>query len=155
MVTTDEIVMQAPPDAIFRAASEVERWPHLLPHYRWVKVLERDGDACLVEMAARRGPFPVKWTSLKTQDAEALTVHYRHVGGPTRGMRVVWLIEPGPDGTLVSIVHDFRLEIPVLRSLPGQLIIGHCFVKPIANRTLQHLKAHVEASSCAEPSLPE
>ena len=155
MTTIDEIIMRAPLDEIFRAAAEVERWPEILPHYRWVKVLREGEEGSLVEMAARRGPIPVKWTSLKQDDGEARTVRYRHVGGPTRGMRVLWMIEPSPDGALVSIVHDLTLEIPVLRSRPGQFIIGYCFVKPIAGRTLRHLKAHVEDHSCVEPSSPD
>ena len=51
----------------FEAAVDVERWPALLPHYRWVRMLERRGDGGLVEMAAWRpfGPvrYPTWWVS--------------------------------------------------------------------------------------------
>ena len=92
MRTVDRIRVHAPFDKVFAAASVVARWPTILPHYRWVHVLE-DG---LVEMAAWR-PFgggllkyPTWWVSQMTIDRPAGEIRYRHVRGITRGMQVVW-----------------------------------------------------------------
>ena len=67
MRTVDAIRMRAPVERVLEAAVEVERWPELLPHYRWVRMLERRGDGGLVEMAAWRpfGPvrYPTWWVS--------------------------------------------------------------------------------------------
>lgn len=146
-VTVDEIVMQADPDRIFAAARDVERWPEFLPHYRWVKVLGQQPPGRVVEMAARRGVIPVKWTSLQSWDSERREVYYDHVGGPTRGMQVVWEILPQADGVLVRIIHELRLQVPVVSSPPGRLITGHFFVQPIARRTLWHMKRFVEGGA--------
>ena len=45
-------------DTIVALAADVERWPVILPHYRWVTLLDGGGDRKTVEMAARRGRIP-------------------------------------------------------------------------------------------------
>ncbi|MBV9464069.1 MAG: SRPBCC family protein, partial [Verrucomicrobiae bacterium] len=52
---TNEIVIDAPPEKIFRTVSNLGNWPMILPHYRWVQPLP-DGS---VKMGARRGSIPV------------------------------------------------------------------------------------------------
>ena len=49
----NEILITASPDIIFPLAAAVERWPELLPHYRWVRVLDRRDGRSLVSMAAQ------------------------------------------------------------------------------------------------------
>jgi len=61
MKTIDERECAAPPDLAFHVAADVERWPAILPHYRWVRFAEKRGFAeGRVEMAAWRhfGPAP-------------------------------------------------------------------------------------------------
>src|SRR3954470_9558256 len=96
MKTVDELVMRAPADVCFRIAADVERWPAILPHYRWVHFQRKDGFATgRIEMAARRdflfGVFyPVWWVSEMSADPSEPAVYYRHVDGLTRGMDVKW-----------------------------------------------------------------
>ena len=54
MVTVDRILIPAPLERVFAAAATVERWPEILPHYRWVRFLERRESGSIVEMAAWR-----------------------------------------------------------------------------------------------------
>jgi len=91
MRTVDRIRVHAPFARVFAAASSVTRWPAILPHYRWVRMLQGG----LVEMAAWRpfGPFikyPTWWVSEMTVDRPAGEIRYRHVRGITRDMQVVW-----------------------------------------------------------------
>ncbi len=67
MRTIDRIHMRAPVERVFQAATDVEQWPGILGHYRWVHMLEHQSDGGLVEMAAWR-PFgrlkyPTWWVS--------------------------------------------------------------------------------------------
>src|SRR2546426_480258 len=41
MRTVDQIAIGAPMDRVFQIASDVERWPEILSHYRWVRFLDR------------------------------------------------------------------------------------------------------------------
>ena len=44
MTTVDERLVRAPLTRIFSLAADVERWPALLPHYRFVRFVERRSD---------------------------------------------------------------------------------------------------------------
>ena len=137
---------------MFAAASAVERWPAILPHYRWV----RRGDGNLVEMAAWRpfGPlkWPTWWVSEMTLDRAAGEIRYRHVRGITRGMQVVWrMVEVGggsggrEGGVEVEIVHTWDGPAwPLVGALAATLVIGPVFVHGIASRTLAGIKRDVE-----------
>src|SRR5690606_3557977 len=56
MRTVDERLVAADADRVFQAASDVERWPAILPHYRYVRMVERREAGGVVEMSAHR-PF--------------------------------------------------------------------------------------------------
>jgi len=44
----------------------------------------------------------------------------------------------------VSITHELRLEVPVVRSGIGQWVVGELFVRAVAGRTLACLKQQIE-----------
>lgn len=139
------IEIGAPAKAIYDLAQNVARWPQLLPHYRYVKVL-RDGEKeRVVLMAARRGWIPVKWTARERLDPVAPRIEFSHLSGWTAGMEVAWTFEPIAGGTRVTIVHDidFR-KIPVAREWVARRIIGDFFVQSIAGRTLARMKELAE-----------
>src|SRR5205823_1131679 len=111
MHTVDQIAIGAPMDRVFQFASDVERWPEILSHYRWVRFLDRHASGGTVEMAAWR-PFgalryPVWWVSEMTVDGRAREIRYRHVRGITQRMDVVWRLVEEPAGVAVTIVHDW------------------------------------------------
>jgi uncharacterized membrane protein len=141
MRTVDRIRVAAPIERVLRAATDVEQWPALLSHYRWVRMLDRREDGGLVEMAAWRpfGPlkYPTWWVSEMRIDRRANAVHYRHVRGITTGMDVIWQLQPADGGTEVTIVHDWQGPAwPVIGSLAADRVIGPVFIHGIASRTL-------------------
>ena len=152
MQTIDRTRMRAPVERVLEAAVRVERWPELLPHYRWVRRLEPRGDGGLVEMAAWRpfGPlnYPTWWVSEMWVDRAEPAVHYRHVRGITRGMDVVWRILPNGDGTRVELVHDWNGPAwPLIRRPAAEWVIGPVFIHGIASRTLAGIRRAVEAEA--------
>ena len=144
MQTINFIRINSDPGEVFRLASDVDRWPELLPHYRWVKTFWRHGSTSLVEMAARRGWIPVKWTSIQQRSEQDLSIHYKHVAGITEGMSVKWSIVPASDGVEVTIIHDLALVKRLVSSRFGKWIVGEMFVKSIADKTLKYIKIHAE-----------
>ena len=140
--------MRAPLERAYAAASEVERWPAILRHYRWVRRLEGN----LVEMAAWRpfGPlkYPTWWVSEMTLDRAAGEIRYRHVRGITRGMSVVWRMADSGGGVDVEIVHTWDGPAwPLVGRLAADLVIGPVFIHGIASRTLAGIKRAVEISA--------
>ena len=149
MHTENAVQMRGALDRIVELASDVERWPEILPHYRWVTLLEGGGDRKVVEMAARRDWIPVKWRAVQEIERAGPTpvITYRHIWGVTKGMEVAWTFEPRPDHVLVWIRHDFRPPWPVVGGLIADRVIGPQFVGNIAGKTLATIKAKVEAEA--------
>ena len=75
---------------IFEIAANLELWPKILPHYRYIRFLERGHDRNLVIMAATRSGIPISWTSEQIIDRDKFEVHFHHLKAWTKGMRVVW-----------------------------------------------------------------
>jgi ribosome-associated toxin RatA of RatAB toxin-antitoxin module len=146
MHKTNSILVYAPKTAIFDAAANLELWPKILPHYRYIRFLERGRDRNIVVMAARRSGIPISWTSEQIIDREQFEIRFVHLKAWTKGMHVVWTFSDAPDGVLVTISHDLRFRIPALAPFVD-LIIGDFFIHNVANKTLRCMKAYVEARS--------
>jgi ribosome-associated toxin RatA of RatAB toxin-antitoxin module len=149
MTTVDERLVRAPLEIMFDLAADVERWPILLPHYRYVRFHEKRSDGGgLVEMSANR-PFglvnwPTQWTSLMTVTRPGSVpppaIRFRHIRGVTTGMDVEWTFETASEGTTVRIVHVWNGPAwPVVGVLAARGVIGPVFVHGIASRTLAGL----------------
>ena len=136
--------MRAPKEAIFETAANLEGWPRLLPHYRYIRYLERGATRNLVVMAAVRSGIPISWTSEQIIDREKFEVRFHHLKAFTKGMEVVWTFDETPNGVQVQIIHDLRFRVPALAPI-AEPIIGGFFIQHIANQTLRYMKAHLEA----------
>lgn len=143
MHTGNSIVMQAPKMAIFETAANLELWPKILPHYRYIRYLERGAERNIVVMAAVRSGIPISWTSEQVIDRAKLQVRFHHLKAFTKGMNVVWTFEETAAGVLVQILHDLRFRVPALAPVADQ-IIGNFFIHHIAGETLRHMKTHLE-----------
>lgn len=171
MHTRNEIVAHAPLEPCLRAASEVERWPEILPHYREVRFRRKDGPGTgRVYMAAFRHfgplPYPTWWESEMVTDVEAGEVRYRHVDGITEGMDVLWDLEeidraPAPDdegaepATRIVVLHDWDGPgWPLIGGFAARRVIGPHFIRVVADRTLAGVRAEAESRHRAEAGGP-
>ena len=156
MRTVDRITIHASMADVFRLARDIERWPEILPHYRWVRMLERRSDGGRVEMAAWRpfGPAPLRypawwvsemWIEL---DGDRPVIRYRHVDGITTGMDVRWQLTTATGGGVaVEIVHQWSGPAwPLVGRLAANLVIGPVFVHGIASRTLAGIRNAAEGA---------
>ncbi|MBA3946407.1 MAG: SRPBCC family protein [Herpetosiphonaceae bacterium] len=148
MHTANRIVINADPELVYQAASQTTNWPAILPHYRYVTSFYQGGDVQVVEMSANRdfGAFryPTWWSSIQWNEPTQRRVRYRHVGGITRGMEVVWHITPLPNGHVQVIIdHALHKRNPLV-ALFYELVVGRLFVMFIAQRTLEGVKRWCE-----------
>lgn len=150
--TRTSVRIRVPWRTVFDLASAVDRWPEILPHYRWVRVLARDPEGSMVEMAARRGLWPVRWVARMEPRLQERRVYFRHLRGPTRGMKVYWELDEREGDTSVTIVHELSLANPLLRAAPGRWIVASGFIEPIASRTLACMKRIAESAAAREVS---
>lgn len=150
MYTVDRVMVRTSLERVFAIAADVERWPSFLPHYRWVRILQRAQGGVVVEMAAWR-PFgflryPTWWVSeMRVEPAQA--VRYRHVQGITRGMDVEWQFREEAEGVAVTLVHQWTgPRWPLIGGLAAEWVIGPVFIHGIASRTLAGVKRFAEAA---------
>jgi ribosome-associated toxin RatA of RatAB toxin-antitoxin module len=146
MHTGNSIIIKAPKDAIFETAANLELWPKILPHYRYINYLERSADRNLVVMAAVRSGIPISWTSEQIIDRNKFEVHFHHLKAWTKGMHVVWSFKETPAGVVVEIVHDLRFRVKLFAPI-AEPIIGSGFIHPVANKTLHFMKAYLEKNN--------
>lgn len=151
MTRIDEHLIAAPAEACFRVAADVERWPEILPHYRWVRFHQKQAFGTgRVEMAAWRdfaGPlrYPTWWVSDMHVSTAEPAIYFKHVDGITRGMDVKWAFEPDGAGTRVRITHAWTgPPWPLIRDIAWGGVIGPHFVSVIARRTLAGVAREVE-----------
>jgi ribosome-associated toxin RatA of RatAB toxin-antitoxin module len=146
MHKTNSILIQAPKLFIFETAANLELWPKILPHYRYIRYLEHGGNRNVVVMAARRSGIPIKWTSEEIIDRERVEIHFNHLKAFTKGMHVVWTFNETADGVRVEVVHDLNFRIPVFAPIM-EAIIGDFLIGNVANKTLRCMKQYVEAQA--------
>lgn len=139
--------MRAPYDRVFDLAAAVERWPQILPHYRYVTpALDPDGERRFA-MGARRGPIPVRWEAIQRPMRDERRIEFVHTGGVTRGMWVEWRFDEGADGMLdVSIEHRLDLGWPIIGGWAARHVVGPQFIEAIAGRTLRRIRELAEAA---------
>ncbi len=143
MHTANSIIIHAPKEAIFETAANLELWPTILPHYRYITYLERAPERNIVVMAAVRSGFPISWTSEQIIDREKMEVRFVHLKAFTKGMHVIWSFTDTAAGVLVEIAHELHFRVPALAPVADP-IIGDFFIGHIANQTLRCMKEYLE-----------
>jgi len=140
------IDIAAPAAKIYALAQDVEHWPAVLSHYRWVRVLQETDRERVVEMAARRDWIPVRWTARQTLDPVTPRIGFTHLKGWTKGMEVSWTFREHAGGTRVTIVHDLddARSRPLFGEWFARKVIGDFFIQSIAGRTLARMKELAE-----------
>ena len=148
------IEVAAPGQVVFELARDVSRWAERLPHYQRSAVLASRADRVLAQFLAVRHfgplPVPVTWRAICWSDAADtadLQLHFAHVRGETRGMRVTWHIRPLPGDAArsrVTIEHDFSRPLPLLGPEALPRLVDRFFTESIATRTLRRFRALAE-----------
>ena len=153
MKTSDSVVIWGDYSHIFELAANVEDWGRILPHYRYVKVLRRDGNRQLVRMSAWRDFIPVTWSAIETiytgTEQEPGRIIFHHVRGMVKGMDVEWSFQVRKEqgDVLVTISHNLPNPPFPVRILGPKLIeavVGRGFIGNIAGKTLRRVKALAE-----------
>ena len=148
MQSTNEVTILGDPAAllprVYKLAANIQEWPSMLPHYRYVRVLEQSRRHKVAKFGARRGYLPVYWKARPHLFPETNRDTFEHIGGITRGMQVEWRMEPCEGGLHVTIFHELSYPIPVLGPWFAKSIVGKYFVQNIADKTLRCFKELLE-----------
>jgi ribosome-associated toxin RatA of RatAB toxin-antitoxin module len=146
MHTGNSIIIHAPKMMIFETTTNLELWPKILPHYRYIRYLERGDDRNIVLMAAVRSRIPISWTSAQVIDRKNFEMHFHHLKAWTKGMNVIWTYTDTPSGVAVQITHDLQFRNRILAPIV-EPIIGDFFIHHVAGKTLHCMKAYLEKAA--------
>lgn len=150
MHRVNEIEIDGDLATIYRLGAEIEHWPDLLPHYRGVEILWRDGNDVVARMMATRDGVPVSWVCRQRRDPETPAIEFVHIDGFTRGMRAAWSFDAHADGIVaVRIAHEFRKGWPILDRWVSETVVGDFFTHAIASKTLAMVKLLAESDRVA------
>lgn len=141
MHTIHRARIAAPLERVFALAQDVERWPQLLPAYRWCRVLERAPNRLVFSMGGWVRGWPARWTAVQEAAPRERRLRFRHTGGITTGMDVEWRFAPDGGYTDVEIEHRLVMRWPLVGRVVSDLIVGPVFIDHIARRTLEAVKA--------------
>ncbi len=134
---------------IFALAADIQDWPALLPHYRYVRLLERSDTRKVADFGASRDGFPVKWRARQELFPEEDRITFTHLRGISAGMWVEWRLEKQGDHVHVIIAHELTYPTYALLRRPAEWfadrIVGRMFVHNIAGKTLRCMKAKIES----------
>lgn len=148
MQTTNEIDIVGDPalllPRIFQLAADIQDWPAILPHYRYMRILESSELHKVAKFGARRDFVPVSWTARQDLFPGDKRITFQHTGGVTRGMWVEWRMVDRGDHVHVTIEHRLTYPVPVLGPLFARYIVGRLFVENIAGKTLRCFKTITE-----------
>jgi ribosome-associated toxin RatA of RatAB toxin-antitoxin module len=137
---SNQIEMSAPPKRVFEVVSDLASWPRYLPHYRWIRVMEHHPDHLVVRMACYRGMIPIDWVSRFHTDPDKNELQFDHLKAFTRGMKVIWNLEPLENGskTRVTIHHELDPVVKRWGNFFAQRVVGQFFIDYVATRTLRN-----------------
>lgn len=138
----NSILIDASPDAVYRIARDVERFPDFMPDVQRITVLEASEDGTR-QVVAWVGLIPafkltVKWTEEDTWDDVARTCHFLQVKGDFNAYSGSWEFNAEGSGTRFESVVNYELEIPTI----GPLIRG--VVRKIMSDNVDRLQAAIK-----------
>ena len=151
MNTVNTIEMMGDPEVIrpriYQLAADIQDWPAILPHYRYLRVTEKSDRHKMADFGATRDGLPVSWRARQELFPKDYRITFDHIGGVTRGMWVEWRLDAKGDRVIVTIDHQLTYPVPLLGPWFARQIVGGLFVENIAGKTLRCIKAMVEGES--------
>jgi ribosome-associated toxin RatA of RatAB toxin-antitoxin module len=143
------LVINAPLNRIFSAASDIARWPEFMPHYRYNRYISQTPSGGVVKSACGRLGITTTWFSkfhIDTQKHQMEFEILKSTFNAVRGMKVHWSFVPIRAGSVrVSIVNELpNSNWSMLSKGASDWILHHFFIGDISTQTLLALKRKVE-----------
>ena len=137
----NSIVIKGKLEDVYALAEDIERYPEFILSYEGSKVLNREGNKAIIERVAEIRGRQITWKSVATFHKNE-GMEFEQIEGPLEGMIAKWIFERVPEGTKITITHDFELQAPI-PGWPVENIIEA--VSGTADNVLEALKKKVEA----------
>lgn len=136
------IVINEDLDKVYEVAEKNENFVELMPHVKMSRVLKREGDKKYTEMTGKVNFITSSWQSVSTAQKNK-SIRYTQVKGFCKVMGGEWKFEKVPEGTKITLTHDFDVGWPIIGNLIGKLIVKRWNEK-YSDMMLNCLKKYIE-----------
>jgi hypothetical protein len=111
-IVTNEIWIRSDPSAVYRACSEVERWPEIFDTVLAISSQELPDDEVLFEMTVQNALGRNIVRSRRRFDRAAKRIDFVLLASPRPITRMDgwWIVRPDSGGARLTIVHRFTVD---------------------------------------------
>lgn len=109
------------PEQVFDLVADVERYPAFLPGWVAARIVARDGDVWRVDQVVRFAYIRYRFETRSIHDRPRRIAITAADHGPFRRLRLIWLIDPLPDGGCRA---SLRVDIALRSALIQTLVAG-------------------------------
>ncbi|MCK5535030.1 SRPBCC family protein [bacterium] len=138
----NSIIINADLEKIYQLAQAVEKYPEFIPEYKESKIIGRENGKIIIARAALINQHLMRWKS-KVWFSPNKSIEFEQIEGKLKGMQVKWTFEQIPGGTKVTILHLFKLNIPLIGWFLEKLV-ARPRIEKTARNVLISLKKRIE-----------
>jgi ribosome-associated toxin RatA of RatAB toxin-antitoxin module len=120
---TQEIVIDAPPRAVYDTVIDYEKYPTFMPEMKNVIIEDREGSAQIVEFTCDFGKSTT-YTLRIEHDEKNLATSWTYVGGDLKDSTGGWKFVPEGNGTRVQYNVNVTVGFMVPKFISDRLIGG-------------------------------
>jgi coenzyme Q-binding protein COQ10 len=113
---TESRIVPYTADLMFQVVSDIEHYPEFLPWVVALRLLSREENNLVAEMAVGYGPFRERYTSRVILDPASRTVDVVAIKGPFRQLENHWRFTPNNAGCLIDFSIQFEFANPLLQA---------------------------------------
>lgn len=136
------IVIRSSIDKVYSIAENIEKFPKFMPHVKTSNIIKKQGNKRQVEMSAVVNGIKSHWISASTTERNK-KINYSQIKGSCKVMGGEWLFNKVPEGTKVTLIHNFNVGWPVIGNLIGRIIVKN-WVDKYSRFTLGAIKDKAE-----------
>ena len=137
------VVIKSTIDKVYAIAEKIENFPEFMPHVKTSKIIKRQGNKREVEMTSVVNGIKSHWISASTTEKNK-KITYKQVKGVCKVMGGEWLFNEVPEGTKITLIHNFDVGLSFIGKLLGRIIVKR-WVDKYTRLTLGLIKAKAES----------
>ena len=137
------VIIKSSIDKVYAIAEKTDKFPEFMPHVKTSKIIKRQGNKREVEMSAVVYSINSHWISASTTEKNK-KITYKQIKGACKVMGGEWLFDKIPEGTKITLIHNFDVGLSIIGKLIGGIIVKS-WVNKYSRLTLNHIKAKAES----------
>lgn len=140
----DSIIIKSDIGKVYALAEKIEKFSKFMPHVKESKIIKKRGNKREVEMSATVNKIKSHWISASTTTKNK-KITYKQVKGICKVMAGEWVFKRVPQGTKITIIHDFDLGWPLIGKILSRTILKN-WIEKYSHLTLGAIKEKAESN---------